>query len=184
MAPVDNNRYEPNHTVTVLGQGTMVRIGFNFQGWAKERAGKVEYKTGDTFNIMNDTVLYAIWEKTAGDEDPVDPPDVKQPPVVVDPPDEEIPPAGGNNPPGPGPTVVPEGDEYSELDLDGPPLGEWYWDEKTGTWIFIEYPPEANLPNAGNSELPSAVYNVMGLFILGLAWPFFMNREERQVNEE
>ena len=67
-APVDaNSPYAVGSTVTVLDKGTMVADGYVFKGWNPSedaaKAGTVDtnYDPADTFSIMNDTDLYAVW---------------------------------------------------------------------------------------------------------------------------
>ncbi|MDL2273586.1 hypothetical protein LJC34_03455 [Oscillospiraceae bacterium OttesenSCG-928-G22] len=57
-------------------------------------------------------------------------------------------------PPSPsGGTLVPNEEGYEELDEDGTPLGQWTYNEETDEWIFEEYPPLGNLPNAGGTAM-------------------------------
>ena len=76
--PVDKNTYytcnDPsrNSIVTVLGS-TLTRSGYKFLGWSESVSGKgMKYQAGDTFRIMKDTVLNAVWEKLP-EEEPKDP---------------------------------------------------------------------------------------------------------------
>ncbi|MBO7515201.1 MAG: InlB B-repeat-containing protein, partial [Lachnospiraceae bacterium] len=59
--------YYSGTTVTVLNEGTMKAENYDFLGWntdqAKATAGTVEFKANDTFEIKNDTVLYAVWDR-------------------------------------------------------------------------------------------------------------------------
>jgi hypothetical protein len=117
------------------------------------------------------TVNNSVSSGGGGDPTPPKPPTPETPtaPPIVTPPDD-----GGNTPPPddggivtpptpggndhsvpprpnvPGHHLTPSGDGvYVEIDDDGTPLGEWYWDEPTDQWIFDEYPPLANLPQTG-----------------------------------
>jgi uncharacterized repeat protein (TIGR02543 family) len=48
--------------VTALGQGTLVKAGYQFLGWnTSANAGGTLYHSGDTFRITGDTILYAQW---------------------------------------------------------------------------------------------------------------------------
>ncbi len=62
-----NSPYESGSNVTVLNQGTMKADNYDFLGWntdqTKATAGTVEFKADDTFEIKNNTVLYAVWER-------------------------------------------------------------------------------------------------------------------------
>ncbi len=62
----DDSPYESGKTVTVLDQGDMEAVGYIFRGWNTDQTaatnGTVEYIAGDTFEITQDTTLYAVWE--------------------------------------------------------------------------------------------------------------------------
>ncbi len=59
----DNNPYTPGATVTVLGAGSMARVGFVFTGWNTQADGNgTAYAPGSTFVIISDVTLYAQWE--------------------------------------------------------------------------------------------------------------------------
>ena len=62
-APVDNNSYNYNSTVTVLGNtGVLGKTGHTFTGWNTAANGSgTNYAPGDTFNITVFTTLYAQW---------------------------------------------------------------------------------------------------------------------------
>jgi uncharacterized repeat protein (TIGR02543 family) len=62
-APVDpNSPYNHGSTVTVLGQGTLVRAGYTFSGWNTAANGTgTAYQPNDTFTITADTTLFAQW---------------------------------------------------------------------------------------------------------------------------
>ena len=49
-------------TVTVP-QCSVTRDGYYFLGWSTTRGGAVAYKSGSTFKVYADTVLYAVWKK-------------------------------------------------------------------------------------------------------------------------
>lgn len=40
-----------------------VRKGYQFDGWATSKSGKVEYRPGDTLTATNDLALYAVWSR-------------------------------------------------------------------------------------------------------------------------
>jgi len=62
-APSDSNSpYNNGSTVTVLGQGSLVKTGYVFQGWATSSSGSVAYTQGQTFTITANTTLYAVWQ--------------------------------------------------------------------------------------------------------------------------
>jgi uncharacterized repeat protein (TIGR02543 family) len=66
-APVDSSSpYLSGITVTVLGQGDLVKTGLTFTHWntAANGAG-THYTPGATFPITADTILYAQWANTA-----------------------------------------------------------------------------------------------------------------------
>ena len=62
-APVDSNVYDPDATVTVLGNtGDLVRTGYEFDGWNTQADGNgTSYAENDTFDISASTTLYAAW---------------------------------------------------------------------------------------------------------------------------
>ncbi|MCL1978373.1 MAG: InlB B-repeat-containing protein [Candidatus Bathyarchaeota archaeon] len=62
-APIDGHSpYDSGDQVIVLGQGDLSKDNYDFLGWAlSSNADKVAYTVGSTFNIMDDTVLYAVW---------------------------------------------------------------------------------------------------------------------------
>ncbi len=67
--PTDTTEYEINDTVTVKGRNTLVRTGWTFVGWTPVNAHYVHgtstlYAPNDTFNITDNTTLYAVWKKT------------------------------------------------------------------------------------------------------------------------
>ncbi|MCL2135480.1 MAG: InlB B-repeat-containing protein [Candidatus Bathyarchaeota archaeon] len=64
-APTDNNNpYNSGSTVTVLGQGTLTKTNYTFQGWATSSGSPVAYTQGQTFTINQNTTLYAVWQQT------------------------------------------------------------------------------------------------------------------------
>ncbi len=62
-APVDSTRYLPGQTVTVLSPGTIVKIGYTFNGWNTDVNGSgTSYVAGQTFPMESDNVtLWAQW---------------------------------------------------------------------------------------------------------------------------
>jgi len=72
-APIDNNSpYNDGSTVTVMGQGNLVRGNHTFKGWATgPSATTAQYEANDTFDINSNTVLYAVWSKNSGIGAPV-----------------------------------------------------------------------------------------------------------------
>ena len=64
--PTDNTEYNPNATVTVLGNtGNLERTGCTFAGWNTKADGTgTNYAADATFNISANTTLYAKWTAT------------------------------------------------------------------------------------------------------------------------
>ncbi|MCL2288616.1 MAG: InlB B-repeat-containing protein, partial [Candidatus Bathyarchaeota archaeon] len=64
-APVDSSSpYEPGTTVTVLGQGTMLRDDHIFLGYSTNQlAVSPQYLAGQKFTITQDVTLYAVWRR-------------------------------------------------------------------------------------------------------------------------
>ena len=62
--PTDNNKYEENAQVTVLGNtSNLVKEGYTFAGWNTQSDGNgTDYAAGATFEITKNTTLYAKWE--------------------------------------------------------------------------------------------------------------------------
>ncbi|MCL1970216.1 MAG: InlB B-repeat-containing protein [Candidatus Bathyarchaeota archaeon] len=65
VVPVDGfNPYLTGSLVTVLSQGSLIREGYIFLGWATTpSATEAAYTAGQTFTITCDTTLYAVWTK-------------------------------------------------------------------------------------------------------------------------
>ena len=60
--PNDNNQYKTGEEATVLGQGTLLRTGFEFLNWNTKSDGTGDsYSPGDTITIKGAVFLYAIW---------------------------------------------------------------------------------------------------------------------------
>lgn len=63
--PTDNNEYEIEDEVTVLGPGEMSREGHTFEWWSDMQDGNATeahlYEEGNTFTISENTTLYAQW---------------------------------------------------------------------------------------------------------------------------
>jgi len=63
-APVDaSSPYVVGSSVTVLGQGSLVKTGYTFKGWATSANGAVVYLSGQSFTISANTELYAVWQQ-------------------------------------------------------------------------------------------------------------------------
>ena len=62
-APTDNNEYDENDVVTVLGQNDITKTGYTFGGWNTNSSGTgTNYTAGTgTFTITQNTTLYAKW---------------------------------------------------------------------------------------------------------------------------
>jgi uncharacterized repeat protein (TIGR02543 family) len=62
-APVDGSSpYSSGSTVTVLGENTLEKTGYTFNGWNTSADGSgTSYSPTDTFTIGVDTTLYAQW---------------------------------------------------------------------------------------------------------------------------
>ena len=66
-APVDDSSpYSGGSIVKVLGNGSMARTNFTFDGWSTSLGGPLTYKMGDTFVITADVDLYPVWKHTSG----------------------------------------------------------------------------------------------------------------------
>ncbi|MDR2914428.1 MAG: InlB B-repeat-containing protein [Tannerella sp.] len=86
--PEDQNLYNAGNTVTIRPKGNLVKDGAVFLGWSLLKAGLVtsaEEQTNAaimaaTFEITNDTMLYAVWavDKNGGDGNSDDVPDYQQ----------------------------------------------------------------------------------------------------------
>ncbi|MDR2203795.1 MAG: InlB B-repeat-containing protein [Nitrososphaerota archaeon] len=62
-APTDTSSpYTTGTEVTVLGQNSMTRSGYTFQGWVDSTSGQT-YLPGSTFAIKEDTILVAVWSQ-------------------------------------------------------------------------------------------------------------------------
>ena len=60
--PEDDNDYGYEEEVTVLGEGSMIRTGYEFIGWNTESDGTGDdYEEDGTFNITEDVTLFAQW---------------------------------------------------------------------------------------------------------------------------
>jgi len=62
-APTDVlSPYHSGDTVTVLDNtGSLVNTGFTFGGWSTAPGAGTRYAPGDTFTILTNTTLYAVW---------------------------------------------------------------------------------------------------------------------------
>ena len=70
-APVDAySPYPAGSTVTVLGEGTLAKVGFVFAGWSESRDGSsLDHKQGSKFVIDRDMDLYPVWVVPGGSGD-------------------------------------------------------------------------------------------------------------------
>ena len=60
--PTDTRNYTYNASVTVLGEGSKARTGYDFVKWNTKSDGTGdEYEEGGTFNITEDVTLFAQW---------------------------------------------------------------------------------------------------------------------------
>ncbi|WP_316557134.1 InlB B-repeat-containing protein [Methanimicrococcus hongohii] len=80
--PLDGNGYASGDTVTVLSKGNLQMQGYTFQNWNTKIDGSgTTYSSGSTFDIYEDTDLYAQWKKNGGgggtDPDPDPDPEPK-----------------------------------------------------------------------------------------------------------
>jgi uncharacterized repeat protein (TIGR02543 family) len=64
-APVDpDSSYYTGSTVTVLGQGSLLKANHNFIGWSTtQNAISAQFTQGQTFTITENTWLFAVWEE-------------------------------------------------------------------------------------------------------------------------
>ena len=61
--PTDSEDYEYEEEVTVLGQNTLTRTGYDFLWWNTEADGNGDdYAKDETFNITENVTLYALWD--------------------------------------------------------------------------------------------------------------------------
>ncbi|MDR2699288.1 MAG: InlB B-repeat-containing protein [Nitrososphaerota archaeon] len=62
-APVDpNSPYGEGFSVTVLGQGSLLKADYVFLGWSPNASASVPmYTVGQSFTIMGNMVLFAVW---------------------------------------------------------------------------------------------------------------------------
>jgi uncharacterized repeat protein (TIGR02543 family) len=64
MAP-DGDSYRSGATVTVKNFDALVKDGFTFSGWNTQMDGNGKsYSAGESFNIYENTTLYAMWKPT------------------------------------------------------------------------------------------------------------------------
>jgi len=60
--PNDNNQYKQGDEATVLGQGILLKTGYDFLNWNTKSDGTGDsYSAGDTITIKGAVFLYAIW---------------------------------------------------------------------------------------------------------------------------
>jgi peptidoglycan hydrolase-like protein with peptidoglycan-binding domain len=128
---------------------------------------------------------------------PTEPPPTEPPPVIdpeepEDPEEEELPriPGGTDQytPPvstASGNSLVPTEDGmFIEIDENGVPLGEWYWDDDEQIWIFDEFPPLSDAPQTGSigmsAELRTLLMCLYVLIFMGcLEYLLFLSRKIR-----
>jgi len=100
-APTGSNSYYEGGTVKVLGNiGSLARSGYTFQGWATAAGGPVAYRAANTFMILKDMDLFAVWRLN-----PPPPPPPEAPPETPPPP--ATPPVTPQDEPDTAPPVVP-----------------------------------------------------------------------------
>ena len=64
VAPVDYVWYFTGDTVTVLNQGSLVKTGYAFLGWATSKTDtNPTHTVGSTFIIYESVTLYAVWSQ-------------------------------------------------------------------------------------------------------------------------
>ncbi|WP_101773400.1 cell wall-binding repeat-containing protein [Peptostreptococcus faecalis] len=64
VVPVDSNKYIKGNEVTILGKNTLKKDGYKFIGWNLKFDGSgIKYDVNSKFNIVENTILYAMWEK-------------------------------------------------------------------------------------------------------------------------
>ena len=109
-------------------------------------------------------------------EEPEDTEEIEEPedPDESEPPDHPGETEGSDHPPAPdrpdpptppiGNTLVPgDNGSFLEVDDNDVPLGEWNWDEDTGTWIFSPYVPLGELPQTGLEEILPVMFALFGI---------------------
>jgi uncharacterized repeat protein (TIGR02543 family) len=109
----DGTQYYGGDTVSVLGQGTLQRDGYDFKGWNTTSNGSgVQYDAPifGNFKISADMTLYAQWNKKADPPTPPNPPNPPNPPDPGTPPNPPTPP----NPGRPDPVTPPSGPQRPE----------------------------------------------------------------------
>gem|GEM_PF-3771955 len=65
-APIDSKKYGQNEKATVLSQGTLVKTGYSFSGWSKNKSDALAaYSVNSTLIIgTENATLYAVWTKS------------------------------------------------------------------------------------------------------------------------
>jgi hypothetical protein len=62
FSPNDNNQYKSSEEATVLGQGTLLRTGYEFLNWNTKSDGTGDsHSPGAKITIKGAVFLYAIW---------------------------------------------------------------------------------------------------------------------------
>ena len=64
LAPVDpQSPYFYGSDATVLGPGSLARVGYTYLGWSLDQQASVpDYRAGDEITVYSDVVLYAVWK--------------------------------------------------------------------------------------------------------------------------
>ena len=59
------SQYKLPYAGLAITKSVPVKEGHAFKGWSKDKNGEVEYNSGDIYNINEEIILYAVWEKEA-----------------------------------------------------------------------------------------------------------------------
>ena len=122
-APVDTNSpYVFNTSATALGQESLSRAGYTFQGWSLTINGGVDLTVGQTFTITSHVTLFAVWAAN-----PPQPPAAAPPTIIII--QQPVPQAPAPEPPDP-PAEEPEEVVIPEREVPlavtpAPPVGAW-----------------------------------------------------------
>lgn len=67
--PVDEREYHKQDLVEILGKNTLEKEGYTFEGWNTSPDGTgTSYKEKDSYQITEDTILYAQWKKVVTED--------------------------------------------------------------------------------------------------------------------